>query len=121
MPGIRSTLDYYQTLLNGDRAARMNAVSGEAQDTAAAYQGAGNNINQNLRGGEREQALAQNATGRAGSIARLVTGVRPGAAAATAGLATPLLRGGPRVPTGQAAGNYRQPAGERDSRTGSAA
>lgn len=91
MPAIRSTLDYYQSLLNGDRQARMNAVSGEAQDTTAAYQGGANNIKRNLRGGERDQALAENATSRAGAISRLVTGVRPGAAAASAQVGQGLL------------------------------
>lgn len=57
MPGIRSTLNYYQTLLNGDRAARTAAVANEAEQVGQAYQGADQGVKQNLRGGERDQAL----------------------------------------------------------------
>lgn len=91
MGQLRSTIDYYRSLLNGDRATRMNAVSGEAQDTADAYQGADVAANKTLRGGERDQAVAENARAKAGSVARLVTGVRPGAAAALTGIGQNLL------------------------------
>lgn len=91
MPQLQSTIDYYRTLLDGSRAARMNAVSGEAQDTAAAYAGADAAADKNLTGGEREQAKAENARARAGQIARLVTGVRPQAAEALGSLGTNLV------------------------------
>lgn len=91
MPQLRSTIDYYRTLLDGSRAARMNAVSGEAQDVGEAYQGADAAADKNLRGGERDQAKAENARARAGGISRLVTGVRPGAAGALGSLGTSLV------------------------------
>jgi len=91
MPQVRSTIDYYRTLLDGSRAARMNAVSGEAQDTAEAFQGADAAANKNLRGGERDQAVAENSRAKAGQISRLVTGVRPGAAAALGNMGQQLL------------------------------
>lgn len=94
VPAVRSTLDYYQSLLSGDRQARMNAVSGEAQDTAEAYSGADRAVSQRLRGGERDQALAENSREKAGQIARLVTGVRPMAAGATGDLGTRLIGAG---------------------------
>lgn len=92
MPAIQNTLRYYQTLLGGNRTARMGAVSGEAQDTAAAYSGANKALSRSgLRGGELVAQKAENERAKAGQIARLVTGVRPQAAAATAGQAQGLL------------------------------
>lgn len=91
MPQVQSTIDYYRTLMDGSRAARMNAVSGEAQDVAQAYAGADAAADRNLQGGEREQAKAENARARAGQIARLTTGVRPGAAAALGQMGTGLV------------------------------
>lgn len=83
MPAITNTVKYYQTLLGGNRTARMNAVAPEAQDTAAAYQGADLALQRSgARGGERAQAQAENSRSKAGAVARLVTGVRPQAAAA---------------------------------------
>lgn len=83
MPAITNTVKYYQTLLGGNRNARMAAVAPEAQDTAAAYQGADLALQRSgARGGERVQAQAENSRAKAGAVARLVTGVRPQAAAA---------------------------------------
>lgn len=92
MPAVKNTLSYYQTLLSGNRSARMAAASPEAQDTAAAYQGADLAARRNnLTGGQRDQALADNNKAKAGAVARLVTGVRPAAAAALGGLGTNLV------------------------------
>ena len=91
MPGVQSSLNYYQTLLNGNRAARTNAVAPEMGDTAQEFAGSEDAIKRNLRGGERDEALAKNATERASAISRLTTGVRPGAAAGIAGLAPGVL------------------------------
>ncbi len=91
MPQVQSTIDYYRTLMDGSRAARMNAVSGETQDVAQAYSGADAAADRNLQGGEREQAKAENARMKAGQISRLVTGVRPGAAAALGSMGTNLV------------------------------
>lgn len=91
VPAVTSTLDYYKNLLSGNRSARFAAVSPEAQDVAAAYKGADASVKNNLRGGERDQALAENARQRAGGIARLTTGVRPQAASALSSEGTSLL------------------------------
>lgn len=119
MPAIKNTLGYYQTLLNGNRSARMAAISPEAQDTGAAYGGADTAIKSGpLRGGERDQALAANATARSGAIARLVTGVRPGAAAAISGTAGNLLgtAGGSNATAGSIYGNLSGTAGQQQQR-----
>lgn len=92
MPGIQSTLKYYQTLANGGRAARMGAVANEAEDVAGAYTGADNALlRSNLRGGERDAQLAENSRAKAGQVARLVTGVRPQASNALLGGSMGLL------------------------------
>jgi hypothetical protein len=94
MPGVQSSLNYYQTLLNGNRAARTNAVAPEMGDQAQAFSGSEGAIKRNLTGGERDQALAENARQRASSISRLTTGVRPMAAAGIAGLAPGIVSQG---------------------------
>lgn len=91
MGPLKSTIDYYRTLLDGSRAARMDAVSGEAQDTSQAFAGADAAADRNLRGGERDQAKAENSRAKAGQISRLVTGVRPGAAGALSGIGQQLV------------------------------
>lgn len=119
MPAIKNTLNYYGTLLNGNRGARMAAISPEAQDTGAAYGGAETAIKGGpLRGGERDQALAANATARSGAIARLVTGVRPGAAAAIAGEGGNLLNtaGGSNATAGGIYGRLTGAAGDQQQR-----
>lgn len=91
MPGVQNTLGYYRTLMTGNRGARMAAVSPEAEDVAKAYQGADSSVKRGMVGGQRDQALAENARARAGQTARLITGVRPQAAAAQGDLAGRLL------------------------------
>lgn len=92
MPAVQRTLGYYGTLLNGNRAARNAAVAPEAQSVANAYEGANRAIGRSyVRGGGRDYALAENARGRAGDIARLTTGVRPQAAQAMSAIAGGLL------------------------------
>jgi hypothetical protein len=102
MPGVQSSLNYYQTLLNGNRQARTNAVAPEAGDQAQAFQGSEGAIKRNLTGGERDQALAENARQRAGAISRLTTGVRPAAASGIAGLAPGLINSGTSAEGGSA-------------------
>lgn len=104
MPAVSNTLRYYQTLLSGNKSARYAATAPEAESVAGAYQGANEAIGRSyLRGGERDQAIAENARARAGDIARLTTGVRPMAAQGTMGVANTLL------PT--AAGSFGTAAG----------
>lgn len=95
MPAVGNTLNYYQTLLNGSKAARYAATSPEAESTSSAYEGANQAIGRSyIRGGQKDQALAENARARAGDIARLTTGVRPMAAQGTMGVAGQLLPAG---------------------------
>lgn len=91
MPGVRQTLDYYGTLLSGNRGAQMAAVAPEAESIADVYKGADRDVASRLVGGERDQALAESKRAKAGQISRLISGVRPGAAAATGGMAAGLL------------------------------
>lgn len=103
MPGVRSTLDYYGTLLSGNRGAQQQMVAPEAEGISDAYRGADRAVSNRLVGGERDQALAENARERAGRISRLITGVRPGAASAMSGLTQGLI-GASSGFSGQAAG-----------------
>lgn len=81
-PALGRTFNYYNTLLGGNRAAIRQAVSPELQDIGEAYKGADTAIGKGyISGGERNQALAENARARAGQISRLIGGVRPMAAA----------------------------------------
>lgn len=106
MPAVRNSLNYYQTLLGGNRAARMGAVAPEAESVSGAYRGAETALKRNyVQGGQRDMALAENSRARAGDIARLTTGVRPGAAAASAGIAQNLIPAAQRG-YGTAAGIY---------------
>lgn len=91
MPGINKSLDYYKTLLSGDRAAQTAAVAPEAETIGQAYSGADKAVRRQLVGGERDQALAENSRARAGQISRLITGQRPAAAQGVAGLSAGLL------------------------------
>lgn len=91
MPGINQSLNYYRTLLSGDRAAQTAAVAPEAETIGQAYSGADRAVRRGLTGGERDQALADNARARSGQIAHLITGRRPEAAQGVANLGAGLL------------------------------
>lgn len=94
MPGVKNSLNYYNTLLSGNRAARTAAVAPEAESVASAYDGANKAIGRGyVQGGQRDQAVAENARSKAGQIARLTTGVRPMAANAIAGISGSILPG----------------------------
>jgi hypothetical protein len=81
LPRISQGLNYYGTLLGGNRAAIRGAVSPELQDIGEAYKGADVAIGRGyMQGGQRDQALAENARAKAGQISRLIGGVRPMAA-----------------------------------------
>lgn len=81
LPRVGQALNYYGTLLGGNRAAIRQAVSPELQDIGEAYKGSANQIGRSyLAGGQRDQALAENARGQAGQVSRLLGSVRPMAA-----------------------------------------
>lgn len=92
MPAVRNSLNYYGTLLGGNRAARVGAVAPEAESVSGAYEGANKAIGRSyISGGVKDQALAENARAKAGQIARLTTGVRPMAAQGMAQIAGSLI------------------------------
>lgn len=94
MPAVKSSLGYYNTLLSGNRAARVGAVAPEAESISSAYDGANRATARGyVQGGVRDQAIAENARAKAGQISRLTTGVRPGAAAAMSQIGASLLPG----------------------------
>jgi hypothetical protein len=100
IPNIGRAFDYYGRLVGGDRAALRGAVAPEMADINDAYKGANAAITRGyLQGGERNQALAENARAGAGKIASLVSGVRPMAAEA-------LSRLGPSVASVGQQGQY---------------
>jgi hypothetical protein len=88
LPQIGRAFNYYGNLVGGDRAALRGAVAPETAEIGEAYKGADQTIGRSyLQGGERAQALAENARSRSGKIASLVSGVRPMAAEALSRLA----------------------------------
>jgi hypothetical protein len=108
MPAVRNSLNYYQTLLGGNRAARNAAVGSEAESIGSAYEGANQAVDRGyVQGGQRDLAVAENARAKAGAISRLTTGVRPMAAQGAAGIASGLM-GNAQRGYGNAAGIYNQ-------------
>lgn len=106
MPAVRSSLNYYQTLLGGNRAARVGAVAPEAESIGSSYAGADKAVERGyVQGGQRDMALAENARSKAGAISRLTTGVRPMAAQGAANIAGQLIPAAQRG-YGTAAGIY---------------
>jgi hypothetical protein len=81
MPAMKSALNYYQTLLQGNRAAMAQAVAGPTAQLTDMYRGAERNLDrQGVRGGSRDLAVAELGRDRANSLAQLTTGVQPMAA-----------------------------------------
>lgn len=106
MPAVKSSLGYYNTLLSGNRAARVGAVAPEAESVSSAYEGANKAVGRGyVQGGAKDQAFAENARARAGAISRLTTGVRPMAANSMAQIGGSLLPGAAQR-QGQAANIY---------------
>jgi hypothetical protein len=80
-PMLGQAFNYYGSILGGNRGAIRQAVSPELQDIGEAYKGADTAVGRSyVSGGQRDQAFAENARGRAGQISRLIGGVRPMAA-----------------------------------------
>lgn len=94
MPAIHQALGRYRTLLSGSRSARLAEAAPEMEDVGDAFEGSDRAISSRLRGGERDQVIAENSRMRAGQIARLVTGQREKGAQGIASLAPPLVGAG---------------------------
>lgn len=81
MPAMRSALSYYDTLLQGNRAAQSQAIAAPTAQITDLYRGAERNLDrQGIRGGERDLAAAELGRDRTSKLAQLTTGVQPMAA-----------------------------------------
>jgi hypothetical protein len=79
----RPATNYYDTLLRGDRASAAQATAAPAARITDIYSGAQKNLEQQgVRGAQKDVASADLNKNRASSLAGLVTGVQPAAAAA---------------------------------------
>jgi hypothetical protein len=89
---LSPALNYFQTLLQGNRAAMSQAVAGPTAQITDYYRGAQRYLNQaGVRGAARDQAQADLGRERASQLASLVTGVQPGAASALASAGSGLI------------------------------
>jgi len=101
IPAYQNAINYYSTLLGrGGRSAMQAAVAPAAENIAGTYAGAIRGTERMAPGGVRDQAVAELHRERAGSIARLLQGVQPGAAQALMGGGTAGL--GAAAQVGQA-------------------
>lgn len=99
MPGVNQSLNYYQTLLGGNRAAMAQATAAPRAAVTDTFRGAERNLEHSgIRGAGRDLAVAELNRDRAAKIAGLTTGVQPQAAANLANLSTNILsQGGSRL------------------------
>lgn len=79
----RPATNYYDTLLRGNRAQQAQATAAPAARISDIYSGAARGLDQaGVRGASRDVAMGELNRQRASSLAGLVTGVQPAAAAA---------------------------------------
>lgn len=110
-PAMRSALNYYQTLLQGNRAAMSQAVAGPTAQLTDLYRGAERNLDrQGVRGGSRDLAVAELGRDRTNQLAQLTTGVQPMAAAnlGQLGSAATGMGSGPLAAAGSSYANMAQ-------------
>lgn len=82
-PLLGRAASYYSTILNGSRAAQNQLLQPEIAQITDLYRGAERNLSRSgVRGAQRDVATAELGRDRAGRIAGLVPGLRPGAAGA---------------------------------------
>jgi hypothetical protein len=107
-PAMQSSLKYYSTLLNGNRAAQQQAIAAPTAQLTDVFRGAERNLDrQGVRGGSRDLAVAELGRDRANQIGQLTTGVQPMAAANMGQLGSALV-GAASGPLQAAAGGYGQ-------------
>ena len=113
MPAMRTALNYYSTLLQGNRAAMNQAVAGPTAQITDMYRGAERNLERTgVRGGVKDLATAELGRDRTSKLAQLTTGVQPMAAASLGSLggqATGQAQGA----TAGAGGLYSQIMGQQ--------
>ena len=81
LPATRSALGYYDTLLQGNRAAQSQAIAAPTAQITDLYRGAERNLDhKGIRGGGRDLAMAELGRGRVSQLSQLTTGVQPMAA-----------------------------------------
>lgn len=82
MPAVQGASTYWQTLVNGNRAAMRGAVAGPTAALTDQYRGAERGLERSgVQGGVKDLAKAELGRDRASKIAGLTTGVQPAAAA----------------------------------------
>jgi hypothetical protein len=92
-PYLKNAGNYYQTLLNGNRAAMAQATAAPRAQLQEAYRGAKTGLAQSGIRGAAKDVLAGNLERQgAGQIAGLTTGVQPAAATALGNLGTEMSK-----------------------------
>ena len=121
MPATQNAINYYGTLLRGNRAAMQQATAGSAAQLTDTYRGAEAGLKRSgVRGGERATALAELTRDKASQIAQLTTG-QQGEAARGLGLMGMNLTGqglGAEVSAGQGFGGIASQAGGKETEYG---
>ena len=116
MPATQNALNYYTTLLRGNRAAMQMATAGPAAQLTDTYRGAERGLERaGVRGGEAATARAELNRDRANSIAQLTTGQQGNAAAMLGQLGGDATSQGVRSVEGASIGygNLAGQAGDR--------
>ena len=91
-PMLSGAGQYYNTLLRGNRTAMQNATAGPAAAIGAGYKGAATGVSRSyLRGGQREQALADLGRQKTSAVAGLTSGQQGPAAQALFGMGSNLM------------------------------
>jgi hypothetical protein len=107
-PAMQSSLSYYQTLLNGNRAAQQQAIAAPVAQLTDTFRGAERGLDRSMvRGGVRDMATADLHRDRANQIGQLTTGVQP-LAAANLGQLGSAATGMASGPLSTAAGGFGQ-------------
>lgn len=90
-PALTRALGYYQTLAQGNRSAVNQTLAPQFAQLTDTYRGAGNLVNNQLRGGARDYALAELARQKAGQLGLMPMQARMGAMGQLAGLGTNIM------------------------------
>lgn len=111
-PMLSAAGGYYQKLLTGNRNLAAQATAGPRAAITDQYRGAERGITHaGIRGGVREQALAELSRDRASKIASLTTGVQPMAAEGVGRIGSAFL--GEGVGAGSVYGNLLKSSTDR--------
>lgn len=92
--GASTAANYYKSLLSGGRAGLTAATAPEAGAALDYYKGAEGKVQNTMRGGGRDMALAELDRQKTGQLAMLPAQARAGAAQGLVGASAPLLQSG---------------------------